>query len=278
MPIEYAKYSPSGISSSKNNPDFVTSSAKGSSSTVPDNLIAQKKVAGLMNQGKQTSRNKQEKMKQSANNVNSSMNSGLSAGGDNAKKEKKNNEDASSKKETDKKGTFNQRKSKKTIEKEALKAGAKGAAGGAVDKYAQRMTGRLLKLSWSNLLDSFGLTLIYINIHFFGRAVLSQKIFCEPGREWIPGDLADQKSSIHSSGFQKRLSMLPLVEKMLLILIDLILLGSILIIITEIALVVNIISNPMTLVKLAWGYVWEIMGETVTYVWKIMKETVTNVK
>jgi len=47
-------------------------------------------------------------------------------------------------------------------------------------------TSWLLKAAWLNLIDSFGLTLIYINLHVFLRWVLSDKLFCKLGEEWLP--------------------------------------------------------------------------------------------
>jgi len=47
-------------------------------------------------------------------------------------------------------------------------------------------TNWLLKEAWWNLISSWGLTLIYINIHVFLRLVLGEKFFCKLGDEWIP--------------------------------------------------------------------------------------------
>ena len=74
---------------------------------------------------------------------------------------------------------------------------------------AKEGTAKLLKLAWLNIITSFGLTLIYINLHVFGRAVLSKKIFCELGEEWLPAN-----SGIKISG-------LSFIERIVLIFVDL---------------------------------------------------------
>jgi len=49
-----------------------------------------------------------------------------------------------------------------------------------------KATGNLLKQSWLNLIISFGLTLLYIDLHYFLNAVLGDKAFTKPGHEWAP--------------------------------------------------------------------------------------------
>ncbi len=51
---------------------------------------------------------------------------------------------------------------------------------------AKAGTSWLLKAAWLNLIDSFGLTLIYINLQVFLRWVLGDKFFCKLGEEWAP--------------------------------------------------------------------------------------------
>ena len=50
---------------------------------------------------------------------------------------------------------------------------------------AKAGTSWLLKAAWLNLIDSFGLTLIYINMHVFLRHVFPDA-FCKLGEEWKP--------------------------------------------------------------------------------------------
>jgi hypothetical protein len=53
-------------------------------------------------------------------------------------------------------------------------------------EFAQKITSQLLKGSWKGLFTSFGLTYIYIFIHFAAHYLGHFKAFDKPGREWIP--------------------------------------------------------------------------------------------
>ncbi len=44
---------------------------------------------------------------------------------------------------------------------------------------------QLLRQSWILLIKSFGLTLIWINIHVLGNIVFGPKVFCNLGEEWF---------------------------------------------------------------------------------------------
>lgn len=57
------------------------------------------------------------------------------------------------------------------------------------EKGMNDATAEFLKQSWINLVPSWGLTAIYLNIHIFASKLLGTKYFCEPGTEWvrIPG-------------------------------------------------------------------------------------------
>lgn len=47
-------------------------------------------------------------------------------------------------------------------------------------------TDEMLKFAWENLIDSFGLTLIWIDIHVFLNKVFGPKVFRDVGEEWLP--------------------------------------------------------------------------------------------
>lgn len=53
----------------------------------------------------------------------------------------------------------------------------------------QKATGGLLKSAWINLIPSFGLTLLYIDFHWFMNLVLGDKVFGKLGSEWIPAEI-----------------------------------------------------------------------------------------
>ena len=51
---------------------------------------------------------------------------------------------------------------------------------------AKAGTSQLLKWAWGAIIPSFGLSLIYINLHVFLHWVLGDKFFCKLGEEWKP--------------------------------------------------------------------------------------------
>jgi len=64
--------------------------------------------------------------------------------------------------------------------------------GGAGDKIAsaaatpvRQGTSKLLQQAWLNLVDSFGLTLIWIDIHVWLGSIVGDKFFCKLGAEWL---------------------------------------------------------------------------------------------
>lgn len=63
----------------------------------------------------------------------------------------------------------------------SLKDKAKDAAAAAVSKG----TSKLLQAAWENLVDSFGLTLIWIDIHVWLGEIFGNKFFCKLGMEWL---------------------------------------------------------------------------------------------
>ena len=61
---------------------------------------------------------------------------------------------------------------------------------------ASKGSAELLKQSWLNLIPSWGLTLIWINIHVFLSQIFGKKAFCKLGDEWsgpVPGAAAAAK-------------------------------------------------------------------------------------
>ena len=72
---------------------------------------------------------------------------------------------------------------KQKIEKE--KKEKKDAEPNAVNKT----TSGLLKSAWENLVTSWGLTLIWIDIHVFLGMVFGNKLFCKLGMEWVPDEI-----------------------------------------------------------------------------------------
>lgn len=51
---------------------------------------------------------------------------------------------------------------------------------------AKKGLNTLLQSAWKSLISSFGLTLLWIDAHFFFNLVFGDQLFCNLGEEWIP--------------------------------------------------------------------------------------------
>lgn len=115
-------------------------------------------------------------------------------------------------------------------------------------------TAKLLKQAWIHLIDSFGLTLIWINVHVFLSKVLGEQLFCRLGEEWLPanpvsGALAGEsaKSAARQAGT---------IEAMGCGCLDLVALLIILFVVGIIAMIGNVITNPLDNIKTIFGALW----------------------
>ena len=86
-------------------------------------------------------------------------------------------------------GSIRQRLLRKRNLRKAAQEAAREKAKSAVASPVKQGTGALLKFSWLNLVDSLGLTLIYINLHVFLRFIFPS-MFCKLGEEWLPKQAA----------------------------------------------------------------------------------------
>jgi hypothetical protein len=48
------------------------------------------------------------------------------------------------------------------------------------------LTSSLLRKSWWNIIDTWGLTFLYVDFHILGRFVFGPEMFCKLGQEWDP--------------------------------------------------------------------------------------------
>ncbi|MCU0679657.1 MAG: hypothetical protein MUC28_04410 [Planctomycetes bacterium] len=55
---------------------------------------------------------------------------------------------------------------------------------------AQAGTNRALRWAWGSLLMTWGVSLLYIDIHAFLHLVLGKRFFCQLGHEWLPKQMA----------------------------------------------------------------------------------------
>lgn len=138
--------------------------------------------------------------------------------------------------------------------------GGAGQAGGALaaagPSSIRRSTSKLLQQSWLNLIDSFGLTLIWINIHVFLKTVLGEKLFCKLGEEWLPEGTAGAIDSVGGEKLKKAKSMVGLVEVMGLLLLDFL----VILILFAAFVIIRIIIGVMT-------YEWEVYKKIFLIVW-----------
>jgi hypothetical protein len=118
-----------------------------------------------------------------------------------------------------------------------------GEAGGEAPSPSAAGTAALLKAAWLNIIDSFGLTLIYINLHLFGHSVFGEKVFCELGEEWLPNKL---RSGLGSEAVKDKIKAVALLEKIVLIFVDAAALFALLLLIA----IVLYLTNPWNIVKL----------------------------
>ena len=76
------------------------------------------------------------------------------------------------------------KKKEKASKASKASADSKGNAASGIEKLTKAID-ELLKAAWENLIDSFGLTLLYIYLHWFMHQ-LFPKFFCDLGQEWVP--------------------------------------------------------------------------------------------
>jgi len=123
---------------------------------------------------------------------------------------------------------------------EAGESGAEAALGKAAAPMRQG-TSRLLKQAWLHIIDSWGLTLIWINIHVFLGTIFGNNFFCKLGAEWLDNNIQsaplEAKKKLGDKG--------NIVEGIGLVGCDL---GCLLLIIgiaSLVAMIVGVIDNPL---------------------------------
>ncbi len=81
---------------------------------------------------------------------------------------------------------FKKQKQIAKLKKDLLDKDKKVKAGtGSIISRLAVFLASLLRQAWINLINSFGLTLIWINIHVFGNLVFGSKVLCNLGEEWF---------------------------------------------------------------------------------------------
>lgn len=132
-----------------------------------------------------------------------------------------------------------------------LKEMAKRKLEATVTAPAKQGLNQLLKQAWLNLIDSFGLTLIWINLHVFLKWVLGEKLFCKLGEEWLPKQITEAGGGAAETAGRG----IGLIEVMVLLILDLIVLFVILLILALIVMIVDFMQAG----------VWEKIEMTIGY-------------
>lgn len=102
---------------------------------------------------------------------------------------------------------------------------------------AKQSLAKLLQAAWENLISSFGLTIIWIDIHIFLSHVLGKDLFCELGEEWFPkGTPRNIDGAKRSVGMTEKMGVACINIGCLLLLIA---------ILAIISMIVSAISNPI---------------------------------
>ena len=110
-------------------------------------------------------------------------------------------------------------------------------------------TNWLLKEAWWNLISSWGLTLIYINIHVFLRLVLGEKFFCKLGDEWIPKKIKAVGGDAGKMGCKA----IGIIEVIGLLLLDAVVFFLILVILGLISMIMSWLGKGF------WSFIWGIV-------------------
>ncbi len=141
--------------------------------------------------------------------------------------------------------------------KEAAQASPVGnAIGRAVDIAVapiNRATSNFLKKMWQAAPDTYGLSILYVNVHWFLNKVVGDKLFCPLGEEWFPANsplgLSGKNSGSESIlGVPKKGA--GMLEGGVLVTVDAIVLTLVLINVAFIVLLAWMVENP-------WDALWE---------------------
>jgi len=141
-------------------------------------------------------------------------------------------------------------------DKAKKKKGLKGKVKAVAARAINNATNKLLQAAWKSLIESFGLTLIWINIHVFLGYVFGNEYFCKLGNEWVWVDVDPEKAKKRHS----QRNMLRIAEPMGLACCDL---GCLFIIIAAaslVAMLLGVISNPLEAIKNMLGGLWHALS------------------
>jgi hypothetical protein len=154
--------------------------------------------------------------------------------------------------EPEEQGDLRQSKLAALKEKANIKKKLKEKVNESVINPAKMATANGLRWAWLTLIPSWGLSIIYINMHVFLRFVLPD-LFCKLGEEWIPKQVKALTGE-GSDGVEKGIGILEIIA---LVAIDLILLFFIILVVAFLVILADIIANP---IETAWSFAWDWVG------------------
>jgi len=144
--------------------------------------------------------------------------------------------------------------------RKAQSAEAKAENGEASATAAAPMSkalSNLLRQAWFNLISSWGVTLIWINIHLFLSYIFGEKLFCKLGKEWE--DMVPGAGGAALPGIGGLPQKPPLKASNECCVLGACNLGCLLIIIalaSLIAMIVGVVTNPLEAIKALLGSIW----------------------
>ena len=128
------------------------------------------------------------------------------------------------------------------IRQKVEKAKAESKASRSDTSPIRQVTDKLLQASWENLIDSFGLTLIWIDIHVFLNKVLGPKVFCDLGDEWVPVEA--KKALGNADSGEKSLALVETTEEIGCGCLNLIVLLIVIAAFAQISLIAEALEHP----------------------------------
>lgn len=148
---------------------------------------------------------------------------------------------------------FKKKQEEATATKEG---GAEGKLAEAATAPIRKGTSKLLQQAWLNLADSFGLTLLWIDIHVWLGSIFGHKFFCKLGQEWLDNNIVSAENEYAKSQGKT----LGTVEPMVLVGCNLGCFFILLVVIMIVAMIVGVITNPLKALSAAFGYLWQYFG------------------
>jgi len=114
---------------------------------------------------------------------------------------------------------------------------------------AKQSLAKLLQAAWENLITTFGLTLLWVDIHYMLSYVFGKDLFCDLGEEWVMNKAAGASPAAGESAdkvVEKAGKAIGTVEKMGCACLNLVGCLLLLAILSIIAMIVSAVENPIS--------------------------------